>query len=556
MLYRIKADAWSGMNLDAYVNNIRFGSASLNVEVDSLYSKIGVSVSPFYGSWNNGTSQNVESMFIDYQFDSNSNRTTINNNTNNTASINVTNIFKYWINNPNSVNYGMILYVDNTILSGTYQNSFNVYQLEESSSSVYISIEYSSFNGSYYINSLESGKFLTGSSVASVSQGIYNGPTYQGWTFTYQGANKYIISLTANTNRVLCVDDNFCIAIGSKSSMEESFYTWQLSFYEDTVTMYNIGSGEYLVPSGTNVIGSSMDDFYGHWRVCRTNAFVPLESVTIADIVMEVGETVTPTITPAPANATWVGINDIVLTINDSLGNISLNSNTNEIEAIFHGTISIKATCKLYPSEIIEETFTISINNGWKQYNSPTIFTRVQWGATEKIEDRLVPRTRAPEKIIFHHSAEKFNSTDTSKIIQEIKRIQDLHMNDNNKCDIAYHFIIDPSGNIWQGALVDEYQRGHTPNCFDDIGVLILGDFEARPVNLWDPDTLNQQQKNAMEILSKWLCYQYDLSIPTDKTSPISTHRIEYSGTVCPGQNAAVWIENNLKSTIYTWYYN
>ena len=333
MLYRIKADAWSGMNLDAYVNNIRFGSASLNVEVDSLYSKIGVSVSPFYGSWNNGTSQNVESMFIDYQFDSNSNRTTINNNTNNTASINVTNIFKYWINNPNSVNYGMILYVDNTILSGTYQNSFNVYQLEESSSSVYISIEYSSFNGSYYINSLESGKFLTGSSVASVSQGMYNGPTYQGWTFTYQGANKYIISLTANTNRVLCVDDNFCIAIGSKSSMEESFYTWQLSFYEDTVTMYNIGSGEYLVPSGTNVIGSSMDDFYGHWRVCRTNAFVPLESVTIADIVMEVGETVTPTITPTPANATWVSASDFTWSFsNELLFDVAENNSITAIE--------------------------------------------------------------------------------------------------------------------------------------------------------------------------------------------------------------------------------
>ena len=340
MLYRIKADAWSGMNLDAYVNNIRFGSASLNVEVDSLYSKIGVSVSPFYGSWNNGTSQNVESMFIDYQFDSNSNRTTINNNTNNTASINVTNIFKYWINNPNSVNYGMILYVDNTILSGTYQNSFNVYQLEESSSSVYISIEYSSFNGSYYINSLESGKFLTGSSVASVSQGIYNGPTYQGWTFTYQGANKYIISLTANTNRVLCVDDNFCIAIGSKSSMEESFYTWQLSFYEDTVTMYNIGSGEYLVPSGTNVIGSSMDDFYGHWRVCRTNAFVPLESVTIADIVMEVGGTATPTITPTPANATWVSASDFSWSsANASIVAVSVNGSvcvtTNNADGIY-----------------------------------------------------------------------------------------------------------------------------------------------------------------------------------------------------------------------------
>ena len=128
-------------------------------------------------------------------------------------------------------------------------------------------------------------------------------------------------------------------------------------------------------------------------------------------------------------------------------------------------------------------------------------------------------------------------------------------MNSENKCDIAYHFIIDPAGRIWQGAEIDGYQRGHAAGYFDDIGVLILGDFEPRVVNLWSANTLNDQQKSAMETISKWLCYKYDLLIigSGQNVAPISTHKTVDSGTVCPGANAAPWIEDTLRSIIDNW---
>ena len=200
-------------------------------------------------------------------------------------------------------------------------------------------------------------------------------------------------------------------------------------------------------------------------------------------------------------------------------------------------------------------TCSLTVTDGWPEVSAPTIKSRSEWGASDKIESRLVERTRAPQRIIFHHSADKFSKTDEASVKAEIKRIQNLHMNSENKCDIAYHFIIDPAGRIWQGAEIDGYQRGHAAGYFDDIGVLILGDFEPRAVNLWSANTLNDQQKSAMETISKWLCYKYDLLIigSGQNVAPISTHKTVDSGTVCPGANAAPWIEDTLRSIIDNW---
>ena len=180
----------------------------------------------------------------------------------------------------------------------------------------------------------------------------------------------------------------------------------------------------------------------------------------------------------------------------------------------------------------------------------PTIKSREDWKAKDVIVDRLVARTREPERIVYHHSAEKFSSTSDSAIIAEIQRIQNLHIS-NGKCDIAYHYIIDPKGNIWQGAEVDEYQRGHATGYFDDIGVLVLGDFEPRLANLWNPNALNQRQKEAMESIAKWLCYEYELTLDVSK-GPIATHSM-LGDTECPGDNCETWVKNDLTVIIENW---
>ena len=52
------------------------------------------------------------------------------------------------------------MYVNtNTSLSNT-QDSFNVHQVEDYSSLVYFEIDYDVFDGNYYINNKETGRFM------------------------------------------------------------------------------------------------------------------------------------------------------------------------------------------------------------------------------------------------------------------------------------------------------------------------------------------------------------------------------------------------------------
>lgn len=144
---------------------------------------------------------------------------------------------------------------------------------------------------------------------------------------------------------------------------------------------------------------------------------------------------------------------------------------------------------------------------------------------------------------------------------KEIKKFQNMHMDKESKSDIAYHYIIDPAGRIWVGAELDGYQRGHSTGYFDDIAVLLLGDFDNRKENFFSPNKLNDAQKTAMESIGKWLCYEYDLLRISEgkEVAPISTHRTVNpktnvdKGTVCPGSEAAPWIEQDLRTLISTW---
>lgn len=200
-------------------------------------------------------------------------------------------------------------------------------------------------------------------------------------------------------------------------------------------------------------------------------------------------------------------------------------------------------------------SYSVGVRIGWPEATKPSILSRTDWNASATISSRLVPRTREPQRIIFHHSADKFSSTDLNDTIAEIQRIQNDHMNGEGKCDIAYHFIIDPAGRIWEGAEIDNYQRGHADGYFDDIGVLILGDFESRLLNTFKPNILNANQTTAIINLSMWLCYEYTLIVDNlgEDIAPISTHRTVDQDTVCPGSNAASYIENDLRQFILYW---
>ncbi|MCL1791713.1 MAG: N-acetylmuramoyl-L-alanine amidase, partial [Peptococcaceae bacterium] len=202
----------------------------------------------------------------------------------------------------------------------------------------------------------------------------------------------------------------------------------------------------------------------------------------------------------------------------------------------------------------------------WPSASSPTIKSRSAWGAQSPAKPMVNREVANTKRVIFHHTADYFTSTNTTTIANEIKKVQTNHINAGFQ-DIGYHFIIDPAGNIWQGRAMG-FKGQHTHFYQDNIGVVLLGDFEPRWQNGWLLyNTVNQNQVNAMQNISKWLCYsfQFDIVNTGIDTAPIATHMIVHTSyypplgrpidpkEVCPGEQARIYITDSLIPTIKNW---
>eukprot|EP01084_Bolivina_argentea_P183959 317370_1 len=93
-------------------------------------------------------------------------------------------------------------------------------------------------------------------------------------------------------------------------------------------------------------------------------------------------------------------------------------------------------------------------------YNDFTFITREEWQAKSWRNDicscdetdttEMIPFSD-PYVITIHHTAVPTQSLATNESITKVQAIQDFHQYTRNWCDIAYHFLIDSAGNIFQG---------------------------------------------------------------------------------------------------------
>jgi len=81
-------------------------------------------------------------------------------------------------------------------------------------------------------------------------------------------------------------------------------------------------------------------------------------------------------------------------------------------------------------------------------------------------------------RLTIHHSAMYFRDTRPGTCAAQIQRIQRDHMENRGYGDIGYHFLIDPSGRIWQGRDL-RWQGAHASgsNNVGNVGVCLLGNF-------------------------------------------------------------------------------
>jgi hypothetical protein len=161
-----------------------------------------------------------------------------------------------------------------------------------------------------------------------------------------------------------------------------------------------------------------------------------------------------------------------------------------------------------------------------------SIQPRTAWKASPVLPHRLTGSGAGWNRITIHHSAKyskEIGTPSAGNVGAAIKDIQTVHMRDRGWGDIGYHFLIDPTGRIWQGRLLD-WQGAHAQgsNNVQNIGVCLLGDFNhERP----DPRALE-----SLERLVDALCERHRIA-----QSRVYGHQ-KFAATECPGDSLMAWI--------------
>ncbi len=133
------------------------------------------------------------------------------------------------------------------------------------------------------------------------------------------------------------------------------------------------------------------------------------------------------------------------------------------------------------------------------------------------------------DRITLHHSAGPSNLARNAP--GQIRSYQRLHQTSNGWPDIAYHFLIDAAGNIYEGR--DPLYRGDTGTNYDPTGHFLVcfdGDYGAA-----EP---SEAQLAAAVDLFAWACQIYDVNPET-----LGGHR-DFAATECPGDALYTVIAN------------
>ena len=99
-------------------------------------------------------------------------------------------------------------------------------------------------------------------------------------------------------------------------------------------------------------------------------------------------------------------------------------------------------------------------------------------------------------RLTVHHTGfgRPWASTSWKPTREEIEAIRDFHAGssptDRNWADIAYHFLIDRAGRVWQGRPL-VYQGAHVKNHNEhNLGVVVIGNFDLQELNAAQSKTL------------------------------------------------------------------
>ncbi|MEQ1920134.1 MAG: peptidoglycan recognition family protein, partial [Elusimicrobiota bacterium] len=131
-----------------------------------------------------------------------------------------------------------------------------------------------------------------------------------------------------------------------------------------------------------------------------------------------------------------------------------------------------------------------------------------------------------PWRITLHHTDGRYTAN-LAESLDETRFIQDFHQNGRKWSDIAYHFIVDPRGNVIEGRPLETLGAHTLSNNEGNVGIVLLGTYHA-PRN----DQTTAAQLTAAGALGRFLVKRFGID-----PASLKGHR-DYKQTDCPGDLA------------------
>ncbi len=188
----------------------------------------------------------------------------------------------------------------------------------------------------------------------------------------------------------------------------------------------------------------------------------------------------------------------------------------------------------------------------------PTICTRACW--TARAPKCSISQMGALTRAIIHHTASTsdFNTTSQSTSISKVRATQNYHMDTAGYCDIAYHFLVDKLGYIFEGRsgsmnTASRPRGSHDGNNTDSFGFNIMGYYHPGPNGEMSAPYNNIPTATSLDKLydviawrmpSAWSPYGSGTYNGVN-VGYLDSHR-KVKSTACPGNNIHdVYITDN-----------
>ncbi len=153
----------------------------------------------------------------------------------------------------------------------------------------------------------------------------------------------------------------------------------------------------------------------------------------------------------------------------------------------------------------------------------PPIIPRTAWARLGVARPGEIFEMNGIRRITVHHDGmPPVHLTSTQQVASRIEQIRQAHVMGRGWADLGYHYVIDPSGRVWEGRST-RWQGAHVKDQNENnLGILVMGNFDQQ-----------SPTPGALATLDKFLASQmqkYNISM-----GAVRTHQ-ERAPTACPGR--------------------